>query len=134
MDLSNLKPKVDTSTLELKHPVTGEVIADDSGKPFTVDVLLRHTKEYRDLGYEMADKRAARLAKAKKADTIEKTADTMSDIDDMIARSIKGYYLIENGVAVEYSVANTKRLLEDYPWIREQVLEEQQAYETFMKV
>lgn len=134
MDLNDLKPKTNISTLELKHPTTGEVLKDNDGKPFTVDVLLRHTKEYRDLGYEMADKRAARQMKAKKADTIEKTADAMADIDEMIAKSVKGYYLVEKGEAVHFNLANTKRILEDYPWIREQVLEEQQAFETFMKV
>lgn len=134
MDLSTLKPKSDISTIELKHPVTSEVLVDDAGKPFTVDVLLRHTKEFRELGYELADKRAMRLAKAKKADTIEKTADAMADMDEMVYKSVKGYYLIENGEPVTYTVDNTKRILSDYPWIRDQVLEEQLAFENFTKV
>lgn len=134
MDLANLKPKSDTSTFELKHPATSEILVDEEGKPFTITVLLRHTKEFRDLGYDLADKRALRLAKAKKADTIEKTADAMADMDEMVAKSIKGYYLIYEGKPVQYSPENTKRLLEDYPWIRDQVLEEQLAFENFTKV
>ncbi len=134
MDLSNLKPKSDTSTIELKHPADKSVLKDDKGKPFTVTVLLRHTKEYRDMDYEMADKRALRLAKAKKSDDVMKTKDLMADIDEITLKSIKGYYLVENGKPVEYSDKETKRLLEEYPWIKEQVLEEQQAFENFTKV
>ena len=134
MDLTDLKPKSDLAVIELKHPMDKTPLVDADGKPFTITILLRHTKEYRDLDYEMADRRAARMAKAKKSDEVMKTKDLMSDINEITEKSVKGYYLVENGQPVDFTPENTKRILEDYHWIKEQVLEEQQAYENFTKV
>lgn len=132
MDLSNFKSKTNTITIELM--VNDEPLIDDEGKPFTWTFYHPHSKEYKDLLNEQNDKRLARMRKNKNGQLDYKAADIEKDAKELLVKATTDFYVIEGGKVLGVSKDNTTRLLEDYPFIRTQVLDEMDAYANFTKV
>ena len=57
MDLSNIVPKSDEIEVTLKYPGTQNVLENDDGTPMTITMYAPHTKEYKAVVYEQANKR-----------------------------------------------------------------------------
>jgi hypothetical protein len=116
MDLSNIKVAQEAQTLELLHPVSGEVIKDDSGKAFSIDLLSSDTNSYK-----------AEFSKLMKAARENKNEQTARDAEEkacsMLAKITTGCNLIMDGKKVKFSEEVMKDLYfnPEYTWIREQV-------------
>lgn len=103
MDLKGLSP-AETAKLELKHPVTFELIPGAY-----LMVSGSDSKAYRAMMVEVARESAEK--KPELGDMYEKTTARLAKL----VSEING--LEEDGKAIKDPV----RLLTDYPWIREQV-------------
>lgn len=103
MDIKGLSP-VESAKLELKHPVTFEVMPDAY-----LTVYGSDSKTYRAMMVEAARETAEK--KPEPGEIYEKTTTRLA----RLVKEIHG--LEEEGKAITDPV----RLLTDYPWIREQV-------------
>lgn len=131
MDLSNLLPTSDTITVILKHPVTDDVLMKDDGVEMSVTVYAPHSKEYKAALYEQTNKRIQKAQKSKKitftAEEIELTT------VELVAKTTKDWDLIFNKKPLKFSVAEATDLYQKLPWLKDQVLEAQEDYTSFLK-
>lgn len=103
MDLKGLSP-AESAKLELKHPVTFEIIPDAY-----LMVCGSDSKQYRAMMVEVARENA------------EKKPDLDAMYDKTTARLAKLVVEIHGLKEDGKSITDPARLLADYPWIREQV-------------
>jgi hypothetical protein len=131
MDLFNLIPKEDTITVEIKHPVSGEVMLKDDGTPMTIKVYGPHSKQYKDALYTQTNKRLTRSQKNRgkpfTAEEMENSAlevlvDTTADWDIQFDKK-----------SPKFDPKACRDLYDKLPWIKGQVLEAQEDYESFLK-
>jgi hypothetical protein len=123
MDLSNInleKNAEQGADMELVHPVTGDVMIQDNGKPITIKVLGTDSKAYRNGQREYQRKRIAKMAKSR-----NKSVDyTVSDEDAaiLLAECTAGWDgIIVDGKKLEFSKDAAEELYLKFNWIREQV-------------
>jgi len=57
MDLSKIVPKSDVITVTLLYPGTDNILENDDNTPMTITLYAPHTKEYKAVVYEQANKR-----------------------------------------------------------------------------
>lgn len=131
-DLANLVPTSDTITVQLKHPVTDEVLKKDDGSAMTIEVFATHSKEYKTAIHEQTNKRIQRVQKNKRnlsfsAEEIENAA------VEVLAKTTKGWDLQFNKKALKFSVTEAMDLYQKFPWIKDQVTEAQEDFTSFLK-
>lgn len=131
MDLQNLIPKSDTSTFEIKHPLTNETLVKDDGTPMTITVYLPHAKEYKAVVHEQTNARIQRSQKGKVLYTSEEIEEaTMS----LLIKTTKDWDIQLNGKNPKFTFEACRDVYDKLPWVRAQVLKAQEDYESFMKV
>ena len=131
MDLSTLLPTSDTITVILKHPVTDDVLMKDDGVEMSVTVYAPHSKEYKAAIHEQTNKRIQKAQKNKKITFTAEEIDLASV--EMIAKTTKDWDLIFNKKPLKFSVAEATDLYQKLPWLKDQVLEAQEDYTSFLK-
>lgn len=131
MDLSNLMPTSDTITVILKHPVTDDVLMKDDGTEMSVTVYAPHSKEYKAAIHEQTNKRIQKAQKSKKITFTAEEIDLASV--ELIAKTTKDWDLIFNKKQLKFSVAEASDLYQKLPWLKEQVIEAQEDYTSFLK-
>jgi hypothetical protein len=129
-DLSDLKPKSDTITVDLLHPGTGDPLASEKSK-MQIILYAPHTKEYKQVVHEQQNKRLERLRSKKKnfvsAEDIENLA------LEMVVKVTKEWDILLNGEVPKLTVDKVKEIYTEYPFIVEQINEAIDDYNSFTK-
>lgn len=131
-DLFHLIPTDDTIVVEIKHPVTEEVITKDDGKPMTVTVYAPHSSVYKNAIHEQTNKRIQKAAKGKK---VPFTAEELENTTlELLAKTTKDWSIQLNGKSPKYSVGEALDLYAKLPWLKQQIMDAQEDYSAFLKV
>lgn len=132
MDLQSLIPTDDTIVVELKHPVTEDLLLKDDGKPMTITVYAPHSTIYKSAIHEQTNKRIQKAAKGKK---ITLTAEDIENATlELLAKTTKDWSIQLNGKSPKYSVGEAMELYAKLPWLKAQVLDAQEDFSAFLKV
>ena len=132
MDLSKLAAN-DQGVIELKHPVTGDILTDDSkdNNPFSVTMVGAHTSEYktaaRKVGFSTLKKNASLDTKTMSFDEFNSAANEGDQTDiELISTMITDFNIWTKGKAIPFSKDAIKKLLEDksYSWMLNQIKRE----------
>lgn len=100
--------------LHLLHPATDEPLYGDDGKPVTIRLLGKDSREYRAALGEVAEKQVG-----KKRTTL---AAAEAGGIELNARATAGWHNIGNKEGpIKFSVDAARELYHDSPWIKEQV-------------
>lgn len=118
-DISKLSLKTTTTAVQLRHPVTDELLFadDEKSKPVTISVYGTASKEYRNAVSAMQNRQIKRGKKLASAEVIKEEG-----IELLVAVTDTSSNLEYNGKPVTTS-AQFRDLYEDaaYSWLREQV-------------
>lgn len=107
----------ESSSVQLKHPVSGEPLENAKGKPMTVEIYGKHTSAYKNAVNELFKKRSGKELS---------TDETRRQGNELLAACIKQF----NNLEIEYEEGkfldanDPVSCLENCFWIREQVDEE----------
>lgn len=106
----------DYATLQLRDPITDEVLTDNDGNPVTITLYGRDSSVYRQAENREANKR---LSKRKFKATKEQLDASGLEI---LAACTKDWSGIEwEGELMSCSQDNARKLYKAAPWVREQV-------------
>lgn len=131
-DLAAMIPTDDTIVVELKHPVTEEILTKDDSKPMTITVYAPHSSVYKSQMHEQTNKRIQKASKGKK---VTFTAEELENTTlELLAKTTKDWSIQLNGKSPKYSVGEAIELYAKLPWLKQQVLEAQEDYTAFLKV
>lgn len=130
-DLFSLVPTTDTIDVELKHPVTDEVLLKDDKTPMTITVYAPHSAEYKAAIYEQANKRIKKAAKSKNTTFDAKEMDDSTL--DLISKTTKDWNIQLEKKSPKFSQEAAKELYVKLPWLKQQVQEAQEDYNSFLK-
>jgi hypothetical protein len=120
MDLSkiNISQSAELgASMSLEHPVTGDALVDESGKPITIELMGMDSPEYRNKQREIQSRRMSKLMKGK-------GSPMLSDAEacELLASATKGWAgIVEEGKTVKFSTKAAFDLYMSHFWIREQV-------------
>lgn len=121
MDLKNLKPKSNTITVNLYHPVEME----DLG--LKIELYAPHSEEYRAIQHEHQDRRISKMSRGSKRNRKNDVAVTMSEIEaetiDLMARTTIKWNLTYEDKPLKLSVDTAKEVYKEYFWIKDQIEE-----------
>jgi hypothetical protein len=131
MDLNDLKPKSETITITLRHPVTGEVLKNDNtDTDMTIQLVSPHTRKYKAMLFKLSQ---GRLKDSKDAKD-EPDFDTMYDFSvDFLVDMTTGWDITFEGTQPKFSPKIANKLYNDIVWIKEQVEFELNTYDVFTK-
>lgn len=130
-DLFNMIPTDDTIVVELKHPVTEEVLANDKGEAMTITVYAPHSSVYKTTMHEQTNKRIQKAAKGKK---VPFTAEELENTTlELLAKTTKDWSIQLNGKSPKFSVGEAIDLYGKLPWLKQQVLDAQEDFSAFLK-
>lgn len=131
-DLFSMIPTDDTIVVNIKHPVTEEVLTKDDGKEMTITVYAPHSGVYKSVIHDQTNKR---IQKASKGKRVTFTAEELDNATiDLLAKTTKDWSIQLNGKSPKYSVAEAMDLYAKLPWLKQQVMEAQEDYSAFLKV
>lgn len=132
MDLQSLIPTDDTIVVELKHPVTEDLLLKDDGKAMTITVYAPHSSTYKAAIHEQTNKRIQKASKGKK---ISFTAEELENTTlELLAKTTKDWSIQLNGKSPKYSVGEAVDLYAKLPWLKQQVMDAQEDFSAFLKV
>lgn len=131
MDLSNFAITTDTVTVEIKHPITDEVLYKDDGDAMTITAFLPHAKEYKAVIHAQAN---VRIQKAQKGKSIYTSEDIEEATLDLLIKTIKDWDIQLDGKEPKFSPDIAREVLDKFPWLRMQVIKAQDDYTSFFKV
>jgi hypothetical protein len=129
MDLSNFVPKSDTATFEIRHPVTGEILAKDDGTEMTVTVYLPHSKEYKAVVHEQNNKRITRAQKGKAVYTSE---DLEEATLDLLVKTTKDWNIQFDKKNIKFSQEEAREIYTKLPWVKAQIMQQQEDLTNFL--
>ena len=140
MDLNDLFA-AGQATIELKHPLTGKPLMDDSTppKPLSLTVLGHHTKEYKKLARAIGFAKSKRDKKDFSDLSFEDTCAILdlneADEIELLASAVVDCNLFFNGKYVECTKENILSILSDVriPWLLDQYVQEVNAGKVFFK-
>ena len=131
-DLFALIPVDDTISVVIKHPSTDEPLVKDDGKEMTVTVYAPHSAQYKSAIHEQTNRRIQKASKSKK---VTFTAEELENATlELLAKTTKDWNIQLNGKSPKFSVAEAVDLYSKLPWLRQQVMDAQEDYSTFLKV
>lgn len=122
MDLKNLKPKSNTVTVKLYHPVELE----DLG--LEIELYAPHSEEYRAIQHEHQDRRISKVSRSggkrhAKKDIGVTMAEIEADSIDLMARTTIKWNLTYEEKPLKLSVDTAKEVYKEYFWIKDQIEE-----------
>lgn len=131
-DLFALIPTDDTISVVVKHPITDEPLVKDDGKEMTITVYAPHSAQYKSAIHEQTNRRIQKASKSKK---VTFTAEELENATlELLAKTTKDWNIQLNGKSPKFSVAEAVDLYSKLPWLRQQVMDAQEDYSTFLKV
>lgn len=119
MDLANLdtmRAATDGVEMSVRHPVTGEPLADDNGKPMTITLIGSDSAQCRRIVKEIDDKRLRDVASGLRPSS----QDEDREINTIVACTVAWSGILVDGSAPPYSPANVRMVYTRFAWIREQ--------------
>lgn len=120
MDLNQINVTAGAETgafMELEHPVSGDVLMDEKGKPMGIELIGTDSAEYRNKQREIQSRRMTKLMKGK-GSPILSDAETC----ELLASATRGWSgIVENGKDIKFSKQAAVELFTKHVWIREQV-------------
>lgn len=124
-DLNTLKASA-TTTITLKHPVTGEILyCDDEQKdPMTWTLISKHTKEYKKLASDFARALKKEFADKKLMDLNDSEVAQMEALtQQLVIDTTMKFNLIADGEKIKFTKAKASEILSDeaYFWLKQQV-------------
>lgn len=106
------------ATLEVLHPISGELLTDNNNKPVTVTLLGSDSTQMR----EAMSARAKKQINSKKPNQITTIDDAEQASAELLASVVVSWSGIEeNGKAVECNNQNVVAILKRYSWLRLQI-------------
>lgn len=131
MDIANFIPTTDTVEVELKSPVTGDVLTNSDESPMTVTMYLPHSKQYKEVRHAQTNKRIQESQKkSKKTITAEEIeAETI----DLLVKTTVGWNITYNDEMPQFSTELAKEVYEKASWIADQLYEGVGDAEVFTK-
>lgn len=119
MDLDDLKPATEARALTLLHPTTGVEMTHD-GKPVTLMIQGPQAPDMLAVDRAVQNKR---LKTAQRTGRINITSEEIeAETIEKLATSITGWAnLQQGGRELVYSHVMARKLMTDYPWMRNQV-------------
>lgn len=122
MDLSTVHNPEELATMELRHPVSDEVIMHGEGdeqRPMTITIYGTDSQHVRNVQRAQQDRR---LQKAQRMGRVNATAEAIeASTLEILAKSIKDWDITVHDEQPDYSQNAAIALLKEFPWIREQV-------------
>lgn len=117
-DLDNLDVSADAekgATLEIRHPVTDEVLRDDAGNPLTITLMGADSRTFKRAVNDIQMASSAR----KKVSAAEVERNTV----DALARATVGWSdnWTWGGKPFAFSAENCRKLYAERTWVRSQV-------------
>lgn len=131
MDLSNLIPTSETITVTVKHPVTDDPLLKDDGTEMTIEVYAPHSAEYKAVVHEQTNKRLQKVLKNKKTALTSEDVEAMTT--DLIVKTTKSWNIQINKKTPKFSVAEASELYTKLPWLKQQIIDAQEDYSSFLK-
>ena len=118
-DLSSFAVSQDEYLVEIRNPVTFEILQDDEGVPFSIGVLSSDTNKSREVVGNL--KREARKLIKSGSKSVEK--ETENAMAETIAACTTSCNLVLDGKKVKHSVKEMKKLFinPEYNWLKDQV-------------
>lgn len=131
MDLLNLIPTDDTLVVTIKHPVTEEILNKDNGEEMTITVYAPHSSVYKAALHEQTNKRLQKMAKGKKLNFTAEDVE-MSSID-LLVKTTKDWNIQFDGKSPKFTASEAVELYTKAPWLKNQILEAQEDFSSFLK-
>lgn len=129
-NLSSLK-FAEEATVELTHPVDGTVLHGDDGEPLTVTVYGKYSDVYRKLTRRQKDEALARAQKNNRQKITSAQLEE-KEIETLVA-CVKDWNLTDGGTPLACEPGNIESVLEEYPWIKDQIDAAVHDEKNFMK-
>jgi hypothetical protein len=120
LDLSTLNPVDDGVALELSHPVTGEVLRDDQGVAISITLLGQDSEAYQRAENQAQNRRLRDASRGRRA-TLTAEQIKAEALEVLVACTVAWHGVVFEGVALECTATNVRRLYTERAWIREQV-------------
>lgn len=131
MDLKDLTPKSDTIDIELFHPTSYEPLTNEDGSVMTITVYAPHTKEYKAVIHEQANKRL-KQAQSKKKNEI--TSEELEEASiNLLVKVTKDWNITYDGKKPKATDAKVREIYTEVFWIRNQIEGGMQDYLDFTK-
>lgn len=136
MDLKDLNVNALCDTaheMNLCHPVTGEKLFHEDGKPLLINVLGSESEQFRCCNSIISNRRVAKNVAItdKLSHQYLNTDDEISDIAASITVGWSG--IVENGTELVFTKETALQLYRRQKWIAKQVFEFAGNIENFMK-
>lgn len=112
-DIFNLIPK-NTNTVNLRHPVTGEVLVCSDKTKMTIEVIGKDARQYRKI---QADLLRAKIDKKNKSLSAEQVDEFSTE---QLASCIVSWNIEYNGEKPALSIQKATEILDEVRWMREQ--------------
>lgn len=127
MDLSQIVPHSDEIVVTLKYPNTDNVLENDDGTPMTITLHAPHTKEYKAVVYEQANKR---IKEGKQEFSIEAWEESSTDL---LIKITKSWDITFGGKKPKLTESKAKEVYTSKAgfWIAEQLQEGINGFEAF---
>lgn len=127
MDLSEIVPHSDEIVVTLKYPNTDNVIENDDKTPMTITLYAPHTKEYKSVVYEQANKR---IKEGKQEFSIEAWEESSTDL---LTKITKSWNITFGGSKPKMSEKKAREVYTSKAgfWIAEQLQEGLNKFEAF---
>lgn len=123
MDLKNLTPASDTVEVILVHPNTLEPLMNEgTDREMTITLYAPHSKEYKKLMHEQADKRIEQMQKRGKTASL-KAADLEKATIEILAKATKEWDITFDGECPKLSVAKAREIYTEAFWLKDQLEE-----------
>lgn len=103
--------------LEIEHPLTGEVMKDEKGKPFTITLLGTDSKVYRNMQRDLQNSNLQKRMKGKSVELIP----TDDAACEALASLVVGWYIVKGGKPLDMTFDNAVELFMTVPSIRDAV-------------
>lgn len=131
MDLSEITPQKDTVEVILTHPSNQETLFNKDGTEMSITVALPHSDVYKKALREQQEKRFAKAAKKGKqqfsAEDIEES--TLN----LLANTTVDWNITHKGETPKLTAGKAREIYKELFWVREQIDEEVNSTDVFMK-
>lgn len=131
MDLLDFIPTEDATVVELTNPFTNELFVKDDGNVMTITVYMPHSAQYRAAVHDQTNKR---IARAQKGNRSTYTSEEMEAATlDLLVATTKDWDIQMGGEEPKFTPEACRNLYDKLPWIRKQILDAQENFESFLK-
>lgn len=121
MSLRDVGTVKDTTTIEIVHPATGEVLPNADGSPMTVTIHGPYSARYKSVIREQQQARTKDIVRGGKAPVM--TPDEIETYGrDLMARCIETWEVtLEGDEKLPCTPENIQMVMDEFPWLRDQI-------------